>query len=70
MYEFVQQIIQNPAEWNVGKQIWDVKIVTGKTDIKTKQEYMRDKTKWRVDILIYSPFISSGVDYNEVMINR
>jgi hypothetical protein len=63
-FEFVTMIITERRKLH--QPIWSVKIVTGKTDRKTKMEFMRDKTKWRVGILIYSPFISSGVDYNEV----
>jgi hypothetical protein len=66
-YKFVETVIQNPIEWEIADDhVWNIKLMTGKTDKKSKQEFMRDKTKWKVDILIYSPFISSGVDYNEV----
>jgi hypothetical protein len=39
-------------------------VLTGDTPQDDKWRFMKDKNLWRVQLLIYSPVISSGVDYS------
>lgn len=41
-----------------------LRLLTGDTPQHLKWQFMQDKLQWRVDLLIYSPVISSGVDYS------
>lgn len=41
-----------------------VKLLTGDTSLQEKLQFMENKRQWKVNLLIYSPVISSGVDYS------